>query len=106
VCRETKHVEDPADQADGAHRVVNAAAAEPGLCHDERATARSEHVIGGDPDILVPHITLAAPAAERLVTETHITQDVDTRGLSGHDEHRMTLIRRGIGIRHGHHDQK
>ena len=102
----TKHVEDPADQADGAHRVVNPAAAEPGLRDDERATARTEHVIGGNPDILVPHITLAAPAAERLVAEPDITQHVDARRLRGHDEHRMTLIRRGIGIRHRHHDQK
>src|SRR6202042_1429590 len=87
----TKHVEDPADQADGAHRVVNPSAAEPGLRDDERTTARSEHVIGGNPDVLVSHITLATPTTERLVTETDITQYVDSRRLSGHDEHRMTF---------------
>ena len=62
--------------------VVNPAAAEP-LRDDEPHTARTERVlVGRDPDVLVPHITLAAPAADRLVTETHIAQDTVSAGTT------------------------
>ena len=90
---------------DGAHGVVDAAAAEAGLGHHERAAARAEHVVGRHPHVLVADVALA-PAAERLVAETDVAQDVDARRLRRHDEHRVPFVGRRVGVGDRHHDEE
>ena len=56
------HVERPLAHADGAHRVVDAAAAEAGLRDHERLPLTAEQVLGGDAHLVVVDVGVRALA--------------------------------------------
>ena len=82
-----------------------AAAAEPRLGHAKRAAARTEHVIERNTHAVITDVAVAAFTL-RFTADADIAHDVDARQIGRHNEHRGALIRRRIGIGHGHDDQE
>src|ERR1700733_6971077 len=91
--------------ADRAHGVVNASAAEPRLCDLEGLARLAEHGIGGYADAVIVNVGLSALILG-VVHARDVALDDDAGALRRHDEHRHTLVRRVIRIGHGHHDEE
>jgi hypothetical protein len=71
------HVEGELALGDGAHGVVDAAAAETALGEDLGAVLRAEQVVQGNPDV----------AVDDVIVVPRLRHDLDTRGGAGHHEH-------------------
>lgn len=74
------HVERLADLRDGPHRVVDAAAAEPGLRDGERAALVAEEVLGGDADVLVAQVAVRPLA---FAADAHVPDGGQARRVGG-----------------------
>ena len=104
-CTFTHHVQCPLRHADGPHRVVDAPAAETGLCDDECLPLAAQQCLGGHPDVVIVNQCVRALALG-LSVQAEVAHDVDTGGVGGDQEHRHALVGTDFGIRHHHHDQE
>ena len=99
------HLERLAHRRHGAHRVMDAAAAEAGLCDQEALALAAEEVLARDAHGLVADVGVVA-VAERLVAEARQAHDVQARRVARHEEHRRALVDRHVGVRDRHRDQE
>ena len=97
------HVEGPLHQADGAHRVVDAPAAEAGLGDDEAIPAAAEKVVRRDANVGVADVGMRAVV---VAVDGHVAHDLDARRVVGHDEHRHASVGRLVGVGDGQHDEE
>ena len=86
------HVDRLLRQADGAHRVVDAATAEAGLRDGERLALTAEQRVGRDAHVVVVDERVHA-LAERLTGEADVALDLHARRVGRHQEHRHALVR-------------
>ena len=95
-------LERPLGLADRAHAMVDAPRPEPPLRDLEAAPAAKDHGVLGQPDVAKADVHVAV---RRVVVaiDLHRSQDLDALRRGGHEQHRMTRMRRGVGIgqRHG-----
>src|ERR1700722_160448 len=98
-------VEGAPDLPDGAHRMVDAAAAEPRLRHDETAATLAQQMVLRHLHVLVAEVGMAAHAL-LFMTDADIAHDADAGRVHRHDEGRKALVGRGLGIGHGHRDEE
>jgi len=91
--------------ADGAHAVMDAAGSEPKLRDLETAAFAEQDVALGHPDIV--EAQMHVPARRMIVPEhMHRPDDLDARGVLGHQDLRLLLAGRcvRIGLHHYDHD--
>ena len=81
--------------------MVDTSTAEAGLCNHETFTAVPEQILFWYANVLVSDVSVMTFG---LHTHRHITNDIHTRGVLRHDDHRVTLVARRIGISDDHDD--
>ncbi len=99
------HVEGLAKLRDGAHRVVDAAAAEARLGDHEGRAGLAEHVVGRHAHVLVAHVGVARVLGA-LGADADVAHDAHAGRLARHDDHAHALVGRDVGVGHRHHDQE
>ena len=99
------HVERLLRHADGAHGVVDAAAAEAGLGDGERLTLTAEQRVLGHPHVVVVDERVRA-LVHRLAAEADVAHDVHAGRVGRHEEHRHALVRAHVGVGHRHDDEE
>ncbi len=84
---------------------MDASAAEPRLGDEEGLAASAEHVVLGDPNLVVANVCVRT-IFFTVVAEGHVANDFDARRLGGDDEHRHLLVGRVVGVGHRHDDEE
>ena len=82
---------------------------EPLLRDHEALAFLAEQRLGAESHVLVEDLGVAAEHPEVLVRVLHVghvAHDVHARRVGRDDEHRRALVRRRVGVGHGHHDQE
>src|SRR5207245_5052866 len=95
----------PRARRDRAHRVMDAAAAEPRLRDHESLAFAAEKVLARDADGVVAQVRMV-PVAEWLGTEAREPDDLEPWRLARDEEHRCALMDRDVGVGDHHGDQE
>ena len=90
-------------EADGAHAVVDATGPEARLHDREAAAFLAEEVLLGDADV-VPQ-RLAVAAALGVAEDGQAAPNLDTGRIHRHEDHRLAVVRIGVGIGDAHEDR-
>ena len=97
-------VEGGAHLGDGAHRVVDAAAAEPCLRDHEALAAMPEQVVLRDANVRVANVAVGSFLGPRA--DADVADDLNTRRLLRHQEHGHLVVGRRLRVGHHHDDQE
>jgi hypothetical protein len=98
------HLEGPLGHADAAHRVVDAAGAEPRLGDREALALAAEQFLGGHADAVEADLAVAV-----LVLEAEDRQAADDRHagrVARHQDHRLLPVGGGTGVGLPHHHEE
>src|SRR5690606_40365892 len=85
-------------QPDEAHAVVDTTGTEAALRDLESSSGTGDDGVERQPDVGEGHLTVAAGLVEEAHGGEHAF-DLDTRGVEGHEDHRMSLVL--VGFRNG-----
>ena len=89
--------------ADGAHAVVDAAGAEPGLGDHEPVALAGEDVGPRHPD--VGEAELRVPVLVLVPEDRQVPDDLQAGGVPGHEHHRLLVVRRAVRVGLPHDDE-
>ncbi len=101
----TEHVEAAGHRAHGAHGVVEAPPAEPGLGDGEGLALATQQVLCRHPHRVVAHVgVVARPLA--VIAHAGAPDDLEALGAGRDQEHRRALVDRDVGVAHRHDDDE
>ncbi len=80
------HVEGALDHGHGAHGVVHAAAAQPGLRDGEGLALAAQQVVGGYAHLVVTQVRVAT-GAQGLPAQAGVAYNLEPLGVAGHEKH-------------------